>query len=252
MPFSVQEFHDLVRLLEQHPEWRAELRRLLLTEEVLALPQVVRELAEAQRRTEQRLEELAAAQARTEARVEELAEAQRRTEERIGQLEAAVARLAEAQLRTEDRLTRLEALHQETMRHLGALANLVGADIEQDARDVLVWILRQKGWRLGAEPIPIALDGEVDLAAPVETPDGRRLWVLVEVKLRLRRREVLAWVSRLRDPTFTASLAEEGVQAPWVSYAFGLRVYSDAEQAAREVGIGVLDVHGERVPPVGP
>ena len=73
--FSVQDFHDLVRLLEQHPEWRAELRRLTLTDELLGLPAVVQELAEAQRRTEQRVEELAEAQRRTEQRLEELAEA---------------------------------------------------------------------------------------------------------------------------------------------------------------------------------
>jgi hypothetical protein len=51
---------------------------------------VVRDLAEAQKRTEGRLEELAEAQKRTEGRLEELAEAQKRTE---GQLE----KLAEAQ-----------------------------------------------------------------------------------------------------------------------------------------------------------
>jgi hypothetical protein len=63
MAFTVKDFRDLVRLLEQHPEWRAELRQLLLTEEILTLPQVVRELAEevrllveAQRRAEERLE----------------------------------------------------------------------------------------------------------------------------------------------------------------------------------------------------
>jgi DNA repair ATPase RecN len=54
---------------------------------------VVRELAEAQKRTEQRLdslaarvEELAQAQKRTESRVEELAEAQKRTESRVAEL----------------------------------------------------------------------------------------------------------------------------------------------------------------------
>lgn len=55
MAFTVSDFHDLMRLLDQHPEWRAELRRLLLTEELLSLPQVVRELAEAQARTEEAL-----------------------------------------------------------------------------------------------------------------------------------------------------------------------------------------------------
>ena len=52
MAFTVQDFHDLVTLVTQHPEWRAELRRLVLTEELLALPQIVHNLAEAQQRFE--------------------------------------------------------------------------------------------------------------------------------------------------------------------------------------------------------
>jgi hypothetical protein len=87
MAFTVRDFHDLIGILEQHPEWRADLRRLVLTEELLSLPQIVHDLAEAQRRTEQRVAELAEAQRRTEQRVAELAEAQRRTEQRIGQLQ---------------------------------------------------------------------------------------------------------------------------------------------------------------------
>src|SRR5262249_50008763 len=35
------EFHDLIRLVEAHPEWRAELRRLVLTDALLALPEKV-------------------------------------------------------------------------------------------------------------------------------------------------------------------------------------------------------------------
>ena len=41
MPFTVDEFHDLIRLVESHPEWRAELRRLVLTDELLTLPEQV-------------------------------------------------------------------------------------------------------------------------------------------------------------------------------------------------------------------
>ena len=41
MPFTVDAFHDLIRLVEAHPEWRAELRRLVLTDELLALPEQV-------------------------------------------------------------------------------------------------------------------------------------------------------------------------------------------------------------------
>ena len=52
MAFTVSEFRDLIQLLEQHPTWRAELRRWVLTEELLALPQTVGELAGLQRQTE--------------------------------------------------------------------------------------------------------------------------------------------------------------------------------------------------------
>jgi hypothetical protein len=50
------------------------------------LRSVVRELAEAQRKTEGRIEELAEAQRKTEGRIEELAEAQRKTEKCVEEL----------------------------------------------------------------------------------------------------------------------------------------------------------------------
>ncbi len=109
MAFTVQEYSDLIRLLREHPEWRLELRHLLLPEDYLELPAIARNLAEAQQRTEQALVRLAEAQQRTEECVEALAEAQRRGEERVARLEAAVERLAEAQARTEERVARLEA-----------------------------------------------------------------------------------------------------------------------------------------------
>lgn len=50
------------------------------------LKEVVSELAEAQKRTEQRLEELAEAQKKTEQRLDELAQAQKKTEESLNRL----------------------------------------------------------------------------------------------------------------------------------------------------------------------
>ena len=93
MAFTVQEFHDLVALLTQHPEWRAELRRLVLTEELLALPPIVRDLAEAQQRTEQQIAQLVEAQQRTEQQIAQLVEAQRRTERQIVRLQDDVGEL---------------------------------------------------------------------------------------------------------------------------------------------------------------
>ncbi len=91
--------------------------------------QRVEELAAAQQRTEQRVEELAAAQQRTEQRVEELAAAQQRTEQRVEELAAAqqrteqrVKELAEAQQRTEQRVEELAAAQQRTEQRVEELA----------------------------------------------------------------------------------------------------------------------------------
>src|SRR5919109_3210309 len=58
MPFTVADFHDLVRLLEEHPDWRTELRRVLFSQDLLDLPRTVQELAMAQRRTEEAITHL--------------------------------------------------------------------------------------------------------------------------------------------------------------------------------------------------
>ncbi len=141
MPFTVQDFHDLIRLVEQHPEWRAELRRLVLTEELLSLPGLVRELIEAQRRTEVRLAELAEAQRRTDERLAELAEAQRRTDERLAELAEAqrrtderLAELAETQRRTDERLAELAEAQRRTDERLGRVEEQVAALIEAQRR----------------------------------------------------------------------------------------------------------------------
>ncbi|MCC9077144.1 hypothetical protein FKZ61_013630 [Litorilinea aerophila] len=101
--------------------------------------QRVEELAEAQRRTEQRVEELAEAQRRTEQRVEELAEAQRHTEQQVSRLEEAVSALAEAQRRTEQRIEalteRMDRLVQTMERFQDALAKNTGWRLEQSYRE---------------------------------------------------------------------------------------------------------------------
>ena len=98
MAFTVDEFHDLVRLLDQHPDWRRKMQRLVLSDEVLRLPGQVTALAAAQERTDARLEaltdavhELVSAQARTEERMTELAARQDQLEERVSELAAAQA-----------------------------------------------------------------------------------------------------------------------------------------------------------------
>ena len=57
MPFTVEDFRDLVQLLEERPQWRTEMRRLVLSDEYLAVPERIaglqRETAELRRDLEQ-------------------------------------------------------------------------------------------------------------------------------------------------------------------------------------------------------
>jgi hypothetical protein len=106
--------------------------------------EVIKELTEAQRRTEQRVNELAEAQRRTEQEIEkiwgaikELTEAQRRTEQRVNEL-------AEAQRRTEESLKKLIEDHSKTREKLEGLSHSFGYLLEDRAMKSLPKILKRK------------------------------------------------------------------------------------------------------------
>ena len=123
---------EIIRIIDQRIG-EVHVRREDFTE----LKGIVKELAEAQKRSEERLtrvehavEELAEAQKRSEERltrvehaVEELAEAQKRTEKRVEEL-------AEAQKRTEDELRTLVEEHKKTRQMVGNLSDVVGYGLE--------------------------------------------------------------------------------------------------------------------------
>ncbi len=250
MAFGVRDFHDLVRLLGEHPEWREELRRLLLTEELLALPQVVqdlarevRRLAELQAATDQRVAQLVEAQASSDqrlARVEEavaqLARAQTRTEERLGTLEEAVAQLAQAQTRTEDVLAQLA-------RQVGQLSDAVGFTLEELARELApAYLAERYGIRVASlERRFFTVDGEeveVDLFGE-GTRDAEKVVVLGEVRSRIYGRDVEALARRVRR------LAPQLPGTP-VGTLFGFVVHPSAREAADRTGILVIATLGRQ------
>ncbi len=121
-------WEELLRVLVERPDWLERVRQVVLTRELLSLPEAVQELVEAHQRSEERL-------TRLEATVQELVEAHRRSEERLTRLEATVQELVEVQRRheerlasVEERLARLEATVQELVevqrRHEERLASV--------------------------------------------------------------------------------------------------------------------------------
>jgi len=99
MAFEVGDFQDLLRLLREHPEWQDELRALLLTQELLTLPALVRELAKGQERLIETVAHLTERLDQFTETVARLAEGQQRLTEGQRQVTETVARLAEDQQR---------------------------------------------------------------------------------------------------------------------------------------------------------
>jgi hypothetical protein len=145
MPFTVNDLQDLTRILIERPEWLNEMRRILLTNELLALPSLVQELAEIQRRTEielaefrQRMEaELAELRRYVDMRFAQLGEAQQRVEAELAELRRYVdmrfAELAEIQQRTEAELAKLR---QRMEAELAELRQRMEAELAEQRRYV--------------------------------------------------------------------------------------------------------------------
>lgn len=121
MAFTVREFRDLLRLLREKPEWREELRKAILTDELLELPEIVRRLAEkvdaladevralAQQNRElaQRVDALAEQNSKLAQRVDSLAEQNRELARRMDELTQRVDELAKQNERLGERVERL-------------------------------------------------------------------------------------------------------------------------------------------------
>jgi len=273
----------LLRLLQERPEWRAQLRAVLLGEELLGLPQLVRELAEevrqlaeAQRQGAQQLARLEEAQIRSEKRLARLEEAQIRSEERLTRLEEAqirseerLARLEEAQIRSEERLARLEEVVLELVqsqrrmqdefgrrfdlfqRTQDRFAQIVGATAEARMVPAVRGWLESSGLRVLDPILAWSLDGltEFDGVTRAEGPQGV-VWVLVSAKVRAQPGDVYDLAHTLRREEVRHRIRQEGVGAPVWPVLFALTTERRVLQVAREEGVGlVLEGQGGVVDP---
>ncbi len=195
------------------------------------LARIVRKLAEAQKRTDERLQQLslevqrlAEAQKRTEERLQGLAEAQKRTDERLQQLSLEVQRLAEA------------------VRNLsiavGRLSDVVGFGLEDIARVMVPgWLERHEGiyvedlqpkfFLVGDEEVQINLYG-------VGSKDGREIIVLGECKSRIYHHDVRRFVETLEK--IRKVLVGKDIYA----FLFGYLIHPRAEEEAKKYKIQVL------------
>lgn len=121
MSMTREDYLELSQLLAENPDLRDDVRRIVLTQELLDLPSLVRDLASAQHRTEEELRRLVEAQRRSEERLSKVEERLSGVDERVGRLETALAELAEAQRRTEQQMAELAEAQRRSEARLDAL-----------------------------------------------------------------------------------------------------------------------------------
>ncbi len=162
---------------------------------VAELATAQKELAEAQKRSEERL-------TRLEMAVEELASAQRKTEERLNQLAIRVDQLAEAQRRTEEELRKLIGEHKKTREELGGLFHTVGYVLEDRAMAGLPKLLKEE---YGIETIQpfvrkqFTVKGDRKIEVNILGKgriDGRELWIIGEAKSQLKKKDVNEFIKK--------------------------------------------------------
>ena len=120
MAFTVTDFHDLMNLLEQQPEWRYQLRNVLLPDDLLATPTRIDEIrallaetAQTQAITATRIDQLGEQMIQLTVRMDQLTERVDRLGERMDQLTERVDRLGD---RVDQLVTVMEAMERRIAR----------------------------------------------------------------------------------------------------------------------------------------
>ena len=142
------------------------------------------------------VKELADAQKRTEIKIEELAEAQRETQKEVGGLDRVMQELAEAQKRTEVKVAELsediriltKGLN-ETRGEVGGLSRSMSYAFENEAYRSLPAVLKEKyGIEVKERIIRAEIGGsEINIFCKAER-EGKEVLVIGEAKLRLDER----------------------------------------------------------------
>ncbi len=111
MPFSVEDIRDLVRVLEDKPEWRAEIRRLILDGELSAVHD---RIAESRAATEQHLlrveRQIADSHAATARRIDKIDQRISENDQRISENDRRISRIDQRISQIDQRI---DAIHQE-------------------------------------------------------------------------------------------------------------------------------------------
>lgn len=280
MPFTVEDFEDLLRLLYERPDWRDRLQRVILPPELFELPRLAQELAEANRAERERVARLEAEQQATRVEVHEgfaqtgerLSNVGRRVEgvetnlaafrteanERFDHVDERFDRVDERFARVDERFDRVDA---RLLRMSDDLGSLKGSGMEQRFRERIADFRHMvpQPVALSADEVANLLDHEVTSgrllpgdARRIERADlvvrggplGAPRYLVVEVSWLVAERDVRRALERAQLLQ-KAGYAAQGVVA-------GAQIQDDARVLAERLAVGRVieaELDGEDVEP---
>jgi len=235
------DFEDLKSIVRNLAEAQArtELKVEDLVEAQARTERRIEQLAEAQARTERKVEQLAEAQARTERKVEQLAEAQARTERKVEELAEAQKELAQAQTRTEQELKKLA-------KQVGGLSERLGGSLEDLSYDVLPACI-EKYYQIEVDELTrdyLVFDGrEIEfnvLGKGIEKSTGKQLTIIGEVKTNITLQEVKHFLKQIK-------IAQKHLKDEIFPVMFGFRARLDARALAKQNDIRLFATYGKEI-----
>ncbi|MHB8319559.1 MAG: hypothetical protein ACYDEP_10090 [Acidimicrobiales bacterium] len=234
---------EIIEALETDPVLRAEARRVLLSDDVLHLPERITALSEAVRTfaesTDRRLDETDRRLDQIDRRLDAFELHFAQTDRRLDEIDRRLDQI-------DRRLDQMDHQLAATRTELGRLSTVVGGGVEEDAAAALELVVGEREWELIDGPDPLEVEGgEIDVVGRARDGKGLEIGLLVEAKVRIRPADVLRFNTSLNGRL----LRDSGVPGDYFAWLYAMRVYRGVDEAARELGLGVLDSRGERVVP---
>ncbi|MBO9352108.1 MAG: hypothetical protein J7449_11595 [Thermomicrobium sp.] len=172
-----------------------------------------------------------------------------RHEERLDRIEVEMREMRAAITTLTEAVTALTRKTEEHDHRLDRLSRLYGAEVELRALRRILDLYRAAGWEPVTRPRAVAVNGEFDVVVLMRHPERGEYWFIVEAKARLHPRDVVEFAGKLQRQQIRRALREQGVSGLAMAYLYGYSVDRRVDQAARTLGIGILDELGEAVAP---
>ena len=253
---SSDEVERILRAIRADEGLRERAEAAILSADLLTVPKRLESLAGTVQTLAGTVGQLAAVSRSFAADLHDLVELSRSHDGRLEKIDGRLDGLEKGQAGLQTSVARLEKGQAGLQKDVAGIRSEIGkmnerlGEVTEDGADaVLAAVLAEKGCRLLGEPVPVQLAyDEVDVALAFDDGSGPKTAV-VEVKFRLRGRDVSTFARKVHSPSWAAALHAAGFNPPWVPYIYGSRVYADALSALEGSGLGLLSPGGERRAP---